>query len=295
MKSHRNILIAFLLNLFFSIFEFVGGIFTRSVAIISDSIHDLGDSLSIGIAYFLEKKSKKQPDEVYTYGYSRYSIIASLIVTLILILGSGIVIYNSILRIINPVSINYDGMIIFGVFGVVINLIAALVTHNKESLNQKAVSLHMLEDVLGWIIVLIGAIVMRFTDFSIIDPILSIGVAIFLLIHATFHLKEAIDLFLEKAPKNIDINHIKEDLLKNKEIIDIHHIHLWSMDGINNYATMHVVSKNYSCELKNEIKEHLKEHNITHVTIEFESENEVCECQDCKVEDHTHHHHHHHH
>ncbi len=147
-KTDKNILIAFILNLTFSIFEFVGGTLTGSVAIISDSIHDLGDALSIGISYFLERKSKKKPDKKHTYGYIRYSVLGSTITTVILLTGSILVIYNAILRIINPVEINYNGMIIFAVFGVVINFIAAYFTKEGDSLNQKSVNLHMLEDVL---------------------------------------------------------------------------------------------------------------------------------------------------
>jgi cobalt-zinc-cadmium efflux system protein len=297
MKSHKNILVAFLLNLFFSIFEFIGGIFTSSVAILSDSIHDLGDTLSIGLAYFLEKKSKKNPDNKYTYGYSRYSIIGSLIISLILILGSCVVVYNSILRFITPRTINYDGMILFGVVGVIVNFIAAYLTHSDKSLNQKAVSLHMLEDVLGWIIVLIGAIVMKFTNFAIIDPILSIGVAIFIFLHAIKYLKEALELFLEKTPNNVDIEEIKHHILEIEGILDVHHIHVWSLDGINNYATMHVVVNDYSYELKKSIKAELKHHNIYHTTIEFETKDEVCDAPCCKVDDnhlHSHHHHHNH-
>ena len=174
MKTERNIFIAFILNLAFSIFEFAGGIFTGSVAIISDAIHDIGDATSIGVALFLEKKSKKQPDDRYTYGYGRYSVIGSVLTTLILLLGSVLVIYNAVLRMIRPVEINYDGMIMFAIVGVCVNLGAALLTRNGSSLNQKAVNLHMLEDVLGWIVVLIGAIVMRFTNFYLIDPLMSI-------------------------------------------------------------------------------------------------------------------------
>ena len=295
MKSHKNILIAFLLNFFFSIFELIGGIFTKSVAIISDSIHDIGDACSIGVSFFLEKKSKRKPDSKYTYGYSRYSVIGSVITVLILLVGSFIVIYNAILRIINPVDINYDGMILFAIVGVIVNLLAAFVTHKGESLNQKAVSLHMIEDVLGWAVVLIGAIVIKFTNFVIIDPILSICVAIYIIIHAFSHLKEALDLFLEKTPENIDLEEIKHHLLEIEGIKDVHHIHVWSMDGINNYATMHVVTNSPTHELKHEIKEELNEHGINHVTIEFESEDEVCDSHECVVNHSGNHHHHHHH
>ena len=201
MKTEKNILIAFLLNLSFSIFEFVGGIFTGSVAILSDAIHDIGDAMSIGVSYFLEKKSKKQPDDTYTYGYARFSVIGSVITTLILLFGSLAVIYNAIIRIINPVEINYNGMIIFAVVGVVVNFCAAYFTREGDSLNQKAVNLHMLEDVLGWVLVLIGAVVMRLTDFVYLDPIMSICLAVFIIINALKNLIEVANVFLEKAPK----------------------------------------------------------------------------------------------
>ena len=297
MKTEKNILIAFLLNMCFSIFELIGGIFTNSVAIISDAIHDFGDSISIGISYFLERKSKKKPDSKYTYGYTRYSILGAFITNTILITGSALVIANAIERIIHPTQINYDGMIIFAIFGVVINFIAAYFTKDGDSLNQKAVNLHMLEDVLGWVVVLIGAFVIKFTEIMIIDAILSIGVAIYILIHALKSFKKILDLFLEKVPSNIDIEEIKEHLLKIKGVVNVHHVHVWSMDEINNYATMHIVNKAKDVQkLKKEIKEELAKHGISHVTIELEEKGQECEEQECevKVDEHTHHHHHHH-
>lgn len=297
MKTDKNILIAFLLNLFFSLFEFVGGVFTGSVAIVSDAVHDIGDAASIGISYFLEKKSRKKPDDVYTYGYLRYSVIGSVITTLILLFGSLVVIYNAVLRIIEPTKINYDGMIIFAVVGVAVNFCAAFFTREGDSLNQKAVNLHMLEDVLGWAVVLVGAIVMRFTDFALIDPIMSIGVAVFILINATKNLKEAIDLFLEKTPCGIDIKEIKEHLIELDGVIDVHHIHVWSMDGQVTFATMHVVTNSEAHSIKEKIREELLEHGISHATLELEAENEHCHEECCNIEfsAHSGHHHHHHH
>lgn len=180
MKTERNILTAFILNLAFSIFEFVGGIITGSVAIMSDAVHDIGDAASIGVSYFLEKKGEK------------YSIIGAFITTLTLLAGSIVTICNAIGRLINPAEINYDGMIVFAIVGVCVNLCAAFVTREGDSLNQKAVNLHMLEDVLGWIAVLIGAVVMRFTDFALLDPIMSIGVSLFILLNSLRNLKEII-------------------------------------------------------------------------------------------------------
>ncbi len=299
MKTEKNILIAFILNLAFSVFEFFGGIFTGSVAIISDAIHDIGDAASIGISYFLEKKSKKQPDESHTYGYARYSVIGSVITTLILLFGSVMVVYNAVGRIINPVQINYDGMIVFAVVGVCVNFGAAFFTREGDSLNQKAVNLHMLEDVLGWVVVLIGAIVMRFTDFALIDPLLSMGVAVFIFVNAIGNLKEALGLFLEKTPHGIALEEIKEHLTHIDGVLDVHHIHVWSMDGQTNYATMHIVTNGDPHRIKELVREELQEHGIGHVTLELEGENEHCHERHCHVEEtkstgHHHHHHHHH-
>lgn len=292
MKTSKNILIAFLLNITFSIIEFISGILTNSVAITSDAIHDLSDAISIGISYFLERKSNKKPDKKYTYGYTRYSVLGALITNTILITGSILVIISAIKRLINPVNVNYDGMIIIAIFGVIINLIAAYITKEKENLNQKAVNLHMLEDVLGWIVVLIGSILIKFTKINTIDSIMSILVSSFILIHAIKSLKEILDLFLEKVPVNIKIEELKNHINKINEIEDIHHIHIWSMDGINNYATMHIVTKSKNIKkLKHEIREECQEHNINHVTIEIEEDND-CENTECHINKCEHHHHH---
>ena len=298
MNTNRNILIAFLLNLFFSFFEFIGGIFTGSVAIMSDAIHDLGDSLSIGVSYFLEKKSKKQPDEVFTYGYVRYSILGGFITTTVLLVASVFVIWRAIGRIANPVEINYNGMIIFAVIGAIVNFVAAYFTREGDSINQKAVNLHMLEDVMGWLLVLVGAFVMKFTDITYIDPALSIGVAVVIIINAVNNLKRILDLFLVKAPSEISLEELREHILEIEGVKDVHHIHLWSLDGSGIYATMHIVADDDSVRIKAEVKEELKEHGIVHATIETESADEICADRECHIEMKdcgTHHHHHHHH
>lgn len=295
MKTEKNILIAFLLNLSFSVFELFGGLFTGSIAILSDSVHDIGDAMSIGLSYVLEKKSKKKPDNIYTYGYIRYSVIGSIITSTILLTGSIFVIYEAVKRLINPQEINYNGMIIISIIGVLVNTLAALATKEGDSLNQKSVNLHMLEDVLGWVVVLIGSILIKFTNITYIDAILSIGVALFILRHAARNIKEVLDLFLEKTPENIDIEELKHHLKEIKGIIDIHHIHIRSIDGYNNFMTLHAVVKKYDSEIKKQIKEELEEHGICHSTIELELENEECKNKTCKLEHHEHHHHHHHH
>lgn len=300
MNTKHNILVAFVLNLSFSIFELFGGLFTNSISIISDAIHDFGDALSIGIAYFLEKKSTREPDENYTYGYTRYSILGAFITTMILIIGSTLVIVGSINRFFHPEPVNYTGMLIFAIFGVIVNGLAAYKTHGGDSLNQKSVNLHMLEDVLGWVAVLFGAILMQFTDISMIDPIISLVIASFIAIHAFGNFKSILDLFLEKTPHDISISELKEHFQKIPSVQDVHHLHVWSIDGEHNYATMHVVTKQKSTgELKHLLREEAKEHHIGHITIEFENPGEKCAEHDCHPElshpsGHSHSGHHHH-
>ena len=298
MKTERNMLIAFILNLAFSVFEFIGGLFTGSVAIVSDAVHDLGDAASIGISCFLEKKSKRQPDARYTFGYARYSVLGGLVTTLILLVGSAAVVYHAVCRMIAPTDIHYDGMIVFAVVGVAVNFCAALFTREGHSLNQRAVNLHMLEDVLGWLAVLIGAVVMKFTDWAILDPILSIGVALFIVVNAIKNLKEILDLLLEKAPHGVDASEMMTHILSVDGVLDVHHVHLWSMDGQRHHATLHVVVTGDHHEIKERIREICKAHGIGHVTLELEAENEPCLERECRIECASpsgHHHHHHHH
>ena len=299
MKTSRNILIAFLLNLGFAIFEIFGGIFTNSIAILSDAIHDFGDALSIGLSYFLEKKSKKPPTSLYTYGYLRYSVLGALITTMILLVGSVFVVTRAVDRLMHPEMIDYGGIFIFAVIGMFVNLVAAFVTREGDSLNQKAVNLHMLEDVLGWVVVLIGSIVMKVTDFVYIDSILSIGVALFIIWHSVENLMDVMNLFLAKVPKDIDVHELEHHICEIPNVVGVHHFHIWSMDGINHCATLHVVVKEHTENLKNYVREELLEHGIIHSTIEVELESEDChekECHlsECIEQSHRHHHGHHH-
>ncbi|MEG2011337.1 MAG: cation diffusion facilitator family transporter [Bacilli bacterium] len=281
MKTEKNILIAFILNLSFALFEIVGGILTNSVAILSDAIHDLGDALSIGISFFLEKKSKKKPNKEYTFGYARYSVLGALITTSILTVGSLFMIVSSIIRLFNPVTLNYNGMILIAVIGTIVNLAAVFITKKGDSLNQKSVNLHMFEDVLGWIVVLIGSILMNIFNISVLDSIMSIGIAIFILIHAILNLNTILNLFLEKTPNNININELEKELLKIKGVKNIHHIHVWSLDGINNFITLHAILEDKM--LIKEINKKLKKFGITHSTIQ--TEDIMCEDKECSMKE----------
>lgn len=282
-QPQHQILLAFLLNFGFSIYEFIGGAFTGSTAIMSDAVHDFGDAISIGLAYFFEKKSTKHPDEYYTYGYIRYSLVGGLLTTLILLIGSTFVIYNAVVRLLNPAPINYGGMTILAIIGVIVNLIATYITRDKDSLNQRSVNLHMLEDVLGWAVVLIGAIIMSLTDITYLDPILSILVALFILKHALVNLNEIFAVFLEKTPANISLAKIKKQLLEISTVKDIHHLHIWSLDGVHHCATLHVITPQPNAKLKHQISSMLAKQQISHLTIEFEDPNEHCATQKCQI------------
>lgn len=294
MKSQKKIFIAFLLNICFSTIELMGGILTHSIAILSDSMHDFGDSMSIGMSYLFEKKSKKKANNRYTYGYLRYSVLGGVITTFILLIGSGVVIYHAVDRCIHPIAINYNGVILLAMFGLIVNLVATYFTHGGESINQKAVNLHMLEDALGWVVVLLGSIIMRFTNWYIIDPILSIAVALFIIVNAIKNLLQILEIFLIKTPKNIDVVEIEENIKRIDGVIDVHHVHIWTLDGERHCATLHVVIPEQNIKIKEEVKKRLKLYGILHATVETEMPFEKCAEIDCHIDEELricHHHH----
>ena len=285
-KTPENIKIAFLLNLAFSIVEAIGGILTNSISIISDSLHNLGDSITIGINYIFEKKSKKLPNKEYSYGYLRYTMLGSLIASFILLVGSVVIIYNVVPRLIKPLSVNYDAMIIFGIFGLLINLYATIkIMRSKEK--DKKINTHMIEDTVIWLFILTGSICIKVFDTVIIDPILSLLIAVYILYQVYKYMKNIYNIFMEKVPKNVKIDEIKKDIEENENIDNVHHIHIWSMDGVNNYMTAHihlnkVLSEEEIIKTKNDVKNKLMEDKINHITLEVEYFNERCDSSKCK-------------
>ncbi len=289
MKNDKKIFIAFVLNFLFSIIEFFGGIITGSVAIFSDAVHDLGDSVSIGTSYFLERKSSNPADKNYTFGYSRFSPLGGFWTTIILIIGSVFVLYNAILRLISPSTINYDGMIIFAVFGVVVNLVAVFFTkdshthqHNCHnhlkhhhdncqnlSINKKAVNLHMLEDVFGWLAVLIGSIIMRFTNFWFLDPILSICISVFIIINALKNGLPLINLFLLKTPKHLNADELKNELTKISGVLAVLEIKILQIDENKTFIALKIKKDKKINEVQFNVKKFLKELNIHDSNVEL--------------------------
>lgn len=279
--SYKNIGIAFILNFFFSLVEFVGGILTNSVAIISDAIHDMGDAVSLVVSWALEKYSKKSPDKKYTFGYGRFSLLAALINSLVLLVGSTFVLISAIPRLLNPEQVNAEGMLYIAILGIVINLAAFFSVSKGQSLNEKTVSWHLFEDVLGWFAVLITSIVLMFVNFPILDSILSILITLFILYKVGKNLVSIFKVFLEATPDGSSIDDISKAIIEKTDAIDIHHIHVWTLDGINHYLTAHIVIKDNSTDeeivkIKSQIRDVLKDKNMKHITIEIEFESEVC-------------------
>lgn len=280
-KNKSNIKLAFFLNFGFTIIEIVGGLWINSIAIISDAVHDLGDSLSLGLAWFLGYYSEKERNKHFTYGYRRYSLLAALINTTVLIIGSFIIHFNAIPRLFNPESTSAKGMIGFAILGIIVNGVAVLKTKSGKSLNEKVVSWHLLEDVLGWIAVLIVGIIMLFKDIPILDPILSILITLYILYNVFSNFKETILLFLQAVPGNINIEKIVENFRSIDKVIDTHHTHIWSLDSENHVLTTHLVVDNCVnlediLKIKKQAKIEVEDLNMEHITIEVELEEGDC-------------------
>lgn len=276
-----NIKIAFFINLVFTVIEIIGGVLTNSVAILSDAVHDLGDSLSLGLAWYFQNYSKKERTQSYSYGYGRFSLLGAIINSIVLVVGSVFIFVEAIPRLLNPQQPDTSGMMILAVLGVVFNGAAVLRLKKGSSINERVVSLHLLEDVLGWVAVLIGSIVMHFFNLPIIDSILSLGIAAFILFNVYKNLKETIQIVMQGVPSDADVQQVEKQLLAFPEITAVHDIHIWSMDGEYNVMTAHLELKEVRAlnelePLKKRIRANLRDLHIEHATLEFETTTENC-------------------
>lgn len=275
-----NIKFAFYLNLIFTILEIIGGVLTNSVAILSDAIHDLGDSMSLGLAWYLEKYSKKGPDQNFSFGYARFSLLGALINSLFLVVASVFVLSRSIPRIFQPEEVNAAGMLPFAILGILINGMAVIRLKKGTSLNEKVASWHLLEDVLGWIAVLLVSIILLFVDFPILDPILSILITIYVLYNVIKNVKELMRVFLQGVPKDLSIRDIEQKIQGVPMVLSVYHTHLWSLEGEKNQLSTHIIVRDEIQQkdvisTKADIRQIAKHMGIEHVTIEvdYQSEN----------------------
>ena len=277
----KNIRAAFFLNLSFTIIELVGGLITNSVAILSDAVHDLGDSFSLGLSWYFQKVAKRPRTKEYTYGYKRFSLLGAVINSVVLLVGSILILTHAIPRLFNPQHPDVKGMLLLAVLGVIINGMAVLRLRKGSSINERVVSLHLLEDVLGWLAVLVGAGIMYFVDVPFIDPLLSILISLYILYNVYRNIRQSLRIILQGSPSQLDMEEVKRSLLEIGEVQDVHDLHAWSVDGEYNVMTVHVVLRSAlpmeaQHRLKLEIRDKLLSMGVQHCTIEFEVVDEEC-------------------
>jgi len=281
-SSSSRMGIAFFLNLSFAVIELIGGLYTNSLAILSDAFHDLGDALAIALAWFLEKKSKKDSTLEFSYGYRRLSVLGALITGLILMGGSGLILAKAIPRLFNPEETNVEGMLLLSILGMSVNGLAAFRMSKGTSLNEKMILWHLLEDVVGWVAIFVGSVVMMFYKLPILDPIMAIGIAVWVLWNVFKNIKTTLNVFLQAIPDGVTISSVTEKIKQVQLVKSVHHLHLWSMDGDHHILTTHLVvedgaSNDEVHQMKIDLKKLLMaEFHITEATIEVEWPNQSC-------------------
>ena len=287
MTTNRAVWLAFFLNLSFAIVEFIAGGVFGSSAVLADSVHDLGDAIAIGLSAFLETISNREEDSHYTLGYKRFSLLGALITAVILMTGSVLVILENITKMFHPQPVNDKGILWLGIIAVTINVLASLVVRKGKTKNESILSLHFLEDTLGWVAVILMAIVLRFTDWYILDPLLSLVISIFILSKAIPRFWSTLKIFLDAVPEGVDIKQVKSDLEQLDHVASINQLNLWTMDGLEKNAIVHVCLKEIEqmevC--KESIRTLLKNYGFQNITIEVDADLETHQAHKRNMED----------
>lgn len=275
-EREKRVRLAAFLNAAFTIVEMAGGFWTNSLSILSDALHDFGDSIALVISWIFERRARKTPNAKFTFGYQRLSLFSALFSGSILIGGSIVIILQAIPRFFNLEPVNAFGMLGIALIGITLNGAGYVLLKKGESLNEKVLSWHLLEDVLGWIVILVGGIVIYFWKFYVIDPIMTVALTVFILYNVAKNMREAINILLQGVPKHINLKAVKHDIMTIKGVLGLHDIHIWSLEGETDIFTAHVVLDDETLEKQSEqttrnIKDTLKIHHIEHSTIELES------------------------
>ncbi|MFW5758466.1 MAG: cation diffusion facilitator family transporter [Bacteroidota bacterium] len=283
--SGKNLKVAFFLNLGFTVFELIGGFYVNSIAIISDAFHDLGDSLSLGTSWYLHEKSKKKATREFSYGYGRFSLLGALINSIVLVAGSIYVVSEAVGRMMQPEPSNATGMLLFAIVGVTVNGYAALKLSKGKTMNERVVSWHLLEDVIGWSSILVVSVVLQFWENYYLDPALSLLITVYILWNVIKRLRETLFIFLQGHPGDVNKDEIEARIAGIANVHSLHHTHIWSLDGESHVFTTHVKLKklenlNDFLHIKNKIKEILKDYPFEHYTIETEIDKETCGLKD---------------
>ena len=270
MKSSKNMTIAFLLNFSFAIIEFTFGLLFHSSAVLADAVHDTGDALAIGLSTLFEKISNRKEDPNYTLGYKRYSLLGALLTSVILLIGSTLVIVENVPKLFAPEKVNYDGMLILGIVAIAVNTAASRVVSHGHSHNESILSLHFLEDILGWLAVIGVSIILRFTDWYFLDPLLSLVIAGFILSKALPKFWENIQIFLDHVPSDVDLSQLYREIAVLENVRAITQLNVWTTDGLEKYAMLHICLENPNllAETQAVLRQKLLAYGIAKVTIQ---------------------------
>ena len=273
MKAKYTVWVAFFLNLSYAIVEFIAGGIFGSSAVLADSVHDLGDAIAIGLSAFLETISNREEDSRYTLGYKRFSLLGALVTAVILMTGSVLVILENLTKLFHPKPVNDEGILWLGIIAVSINLLASLVVRKGKTKNESILSLHFLEDSLGWIAVILMAIILRFTDWYILDPLLSLVISFFILSKAIPRFWSTLKIFLDAVPEGVETGDLEKDLGALINVKSVNQLSIWSMDGLENNAIIHLCLEDWDqmMETKNQVRQLLEERGVQNITIEVDT------------------------
>lgn len=273
MSSKTSIWLAFFLNLSYAIVEFIAGGIFGSSAVLADSVHDLGDAIAIGISALLETISNREEDRQYTLGYKRFSLLGAMLTAVILMIGSVLVILENVTKIVHPQPVNEEGVLWLGIIAVAINVLASLVVRKGKTKNESILSLHFLEDTLGWLAVILMAIILRFTDWYILDPLLSLVISIFILSKAIPRFWSTLKIFLDAVPEGVETSDLEKDLEALPNVKSVNQLSIWSMDGLENNAVVHICIWDWEqmMETKEVVRQFLEERGVQNITIEVDS------------------------
>lgn len=277
----KNILSAFFINLTFTVISLIGGWLTNSMAIISDSIHDLGCTVSIALAWVFERIAGHKPTSRFTFGYRRFTLLGAFVNAFILLSGSAVVLYESIGRLTHPEEVDAEGMLWFALLAILFKGLAVWRTWKGSSVNQRMVSLHLLGDCLGWVAVLIGSIVMLFVEIPLLDPILSVCISLYILYNVVHNLIVAFRIVLEGVPASVDYKALKAEVMAIPGIADVDALRVWSMDNEHHVAEV-VISTSFTTwdeveSIKESLRQLLAHRSIEQCVIEVNSiPHEMC-------------------
>ena len=280
--------IGILLNLLFTIIEFIVGYLNNSLSLISDATHNLSDVASLIISLIGMKLAQKAATLTYTYGYKKASILASFINSVLLFVVVFNIFKEAIERFDAPPEVGGKVIIITALIGVVINTLSAFLFYKgqKDDINIRGAFLHLLVDAIVSVGVVISGIFIYYTNWNILDIIISVIIAIVILMTTWGLFKESLKLTLDGIPKGIDLEKIKSLMNNFKGIKSVHHIHIWAISSTTNALSAHIVlDNNYSLNelmnIKSKLKHELQHKNIQHITLEVDTNLTECEEQEC--------------